>query len=180
MRKRELVLQAVTIVLAFGVGILIGQNCEQEPEKTVETVTVTRTVPPEIVYECPPDAGGIEAAEQSAAAPKSSKASSSKKAEKALPQAPRPITPLERKRLLGWVRDQSADLDGCRGGGNVTHRLAVTLKLDDDGNVKDARVNAPDDVPRNVVSCLRSRMSNWTPPADLVSGRPELVFGLTL
>lgn len=59
--------------------------------------------------------------------------------------------------------------------------MSVTLELDGEGGVAKARLNAPQsEVPSSVRGCLRQRMANWKPPAELVDGQKTLVFGLTL
>lgn len=166
------------MALCFGVGILVGgRACGTSP---VEPVVAEVEVPgPErVVYECPPDAG-TAAGEQAEAQPDAVEPAAPRG--KKLPDAPPPITPRERQRLLAWVRDQSADLDGCRSSSKETYRLTVTLELNEDGAVRQVRFNAPTgELPSNVRGCLRDRMTRWKPPTDLVKERRELVFGLTL
>lgn len=177
MRKRDVAVQAIAMILALVVGILLGRSCEPTPDKVVETVTVTEVGPERIVYECPPDAG---MAEPPKPATSKKKARAQKKKPDTLPPASEPITPAERKRLLGWVRDQSVDLEGCRSGAKETYRLAVTLRLTKEGAVDGVRINAPpEELPSQAQSCLRDRMASWIPPAELVKDRRELVFGLT-
>lgn len=174
--KREIILQVIALALAFGVGILVGRAC-QEPEKVTETVTVTVKEPgPErVVYECPPEETEPKPSKVGQKPPKVTQT------KKKLPDAPKPITPKERQRLLGWVRDQSADLQGCRPASKETYRLAVTLELTAEGAVRRVRFNAPPrELPSSVQGCLRDRMSRWQPPAELVKDRKELVFGLTI
>lgn len=165
------------MVLAFGVGILVGgRACAPEPETETITETVVREGPERIVYECPPDVGVIGPKQPQKPGVEAIQTSTTK----ALPDAPKPISPRKRQRLLAWVRDQSADLEGCRPSAKETYRLAVTLVLNDEGAVQRVRLNAPRaEIPSNVRGCLRKRMTRWEPPAELVEGRRELVFGLT-
>lgn len=177
MRKRDAALQVIAVLLAFGVGILAGKQCQPEPEVVTETVTVTTAGPERVVYQCPPDAGVPEPPPKDVVAeprpPRSPK-------KRELPAAAAPISPRERQQLLGWVRDQSVDLDGCRTSDKATFRLAVTLELGNGGEVARVRFNAPPrELPSDVQRCLRDRMTRWSPPSDLVKGRKELVFGLT-
>lgn len=173
------------MALAFAVGVLVGGRSCTAPTQTdtetrtdTQTETVVRDCPENVVYQCPPDAGTDMAEMRAGDAPEvdSIKASADPK----LPDAPRPISPRQRQRLLAWVRDQSADLDGCRPSAKETYRLAVTLVLSDEGTVQRVRLNAPrSEVPSDVRGCLRQRMAGWQPPAELVEDRKELVFGLT-
>ena len=176
-RKRDIAMYAVALVLAFVVGTLVGRDCasvaevpEPTPNNTVECDPIK-----EIVYECPPDAGQTEPQTNGDGAPQPAKAK-----KRALPKTDPPITPKQRKRLLAWVRDQSVDLEGCRSAAKQTYRLSVTLELDE-GKVRKVKLNAPaSELPSNVAGCLRQRMRGWRPPDELIEGRRELVFGLTL
>lgn len=178
-RKRDIAMYAVALVLAFIVGTLVGEDCatpsppeEQGVDPDVPLCDPVR----EVVYECPPDAGTPVDAESGGA--DTMPAVQPKRRD--LPPAEPPTTPRQRARLLAWVRDQSVDLDGCRSANKDTYRLSVTLELRD-GEVAGVRLNASaSELPSNVAGCLRQRMSTWTPPADLIEGRRELVFGLTL
>ena len=177
MKKRDAALQVITLLLTFGVGVLAGKQCQREPEVVTKTVTVTTPGPARVVFECPPDAGVTEPTTKEVSAesapPRSRKT-------RQLPAVAAPISPRERQQLLGWVRDQSVDLEGCRTSDKATFRLAVTLELGEKGGVARVRFNAPPrELPSDVQQCLRDRMSRWSPPSELVKGRRELVFGLT-
>lgn len=178
MRKRDMAMYGVALVLAFVVGILVGGQCNTSaPLDPPPPTTVAAVCDPvrEVVYQCPPDAGTTETVHASGEAPPAVTP------KKALPKAEPPISPRQRKRLLAWVRDQSVDLEGCRSAAKDTYRLSVTLQLDEDGAVSGVRLNAPaSELPSNVGACLRDRMRQWTPPSTLVKDRRELVFGLTL
>lgn len=178
MRPRDLAAITIALLLTFAVGFLAGRSCAPTVEVPGETITVTAPGPERIVYQCPPDAGvgASDEPQVRASAPKPAP----KQKGAALPAAPPPITPLQRKQLLSWVRDQSVDLEGCRGGARQTYRVSVTLGLDD-GRVKSVRFNAPpDELPDAVRSCFERRMMTWSPPKELVEGRRELLFLLTL
>lgn len=177
LRKRDIAMYAVALVLAFAVGILVGRDCGPSPVETEKPQPVVAQCDPirDVVYECPPDAGTPqdEPTGQQVATPKPKS--------KALPNTEKPISPRQRKQLLAWVRDQSVDLEGCRSAAKETYRLSVTLELEKDGRVTAVRLNAPSsELPTNVAGCLRERMRSWQPPEDLVDGRHQLVFGLTL
>jgi hypothetical protein len=176
-RKRDIAMYAVALVLAFIVGTLVGEDCATPSPPEEQGVDLAPVCDPvrEVVYECPPDAGTPVDVEPSGEA-----APSVRPKRRDLPAAEPPTTPRQRARLLAWVRDQSVDLDGCRSANKDTYRLSVTLGLRD-GEVAAVRLNASaSELPSNVASCLRQRMSTWNPPPDLIEGRRELVFGLTL
>ncbi|MEM1350400.1 MAG: hypothetical protein AAGI01_17705, partial [Myxococcota bacterium] len=87
-----------------------------------------------------------------------------------------------RKRLLAWVRRRSEQLEGCRDSRKDIYRLSVTLILDPETKVVD-RVGLNTtraEIPPKVTACLRAKMMDWVPPAQFVSKRERLVFGLTI
>ena len=178
--RRDAAAYVIALGLTFAVGVLAGQRCDRSPEQTSVEQPCEPRVVREVRYQCPPPDAGATAtvqhpvrddpAEPSLAAKKSG-----------LPPTPLPHTPQQRKRLLSWVRDQSVDLQGCRGSHRELARPSVTLELDDDGGVRRVRLNAQaGELPPDVASCLRERMVSWSPPAELVANRRELVFLLTL
>ncbi len=180
LRKRDIAMYAVALVLAFVVGTLVGGECSEAPTAPEPPPVVAAAICDpvrEVVYECPPDAGTPAPKVEAPGTPV--RAVAAKKRD--LPPPAPPITPRQRKQLLAWVRDQSVDLEGCRSAAKETYRLSVTLELDEAGAVTAVRLNAPTaEVPSTVSGCLRQRMRAWAPPPDLVAGRRELVFGLTL
>lgn len=164
----------VGFALAFVVGVLVGQRCD-EPAATA-TVECEPTVRERVVYRCAPDAS---AEVEDAGVSSEPEVAPPVQPRDALPEAPPPITPRERQQLLAWVRDQSVALDGCRTAAKETYRLTVTLQLTAEARVRNVAFNAAE-LPADVATCLRERMLTWVPPAELVrDGRP-LVFGLTL
>lgn len=175
MRKRDMVVYGIALVLAFVVGVLVGGQCAQAPPPAPpEPIAATCDPIREVVYECPPEP--VEPTP-----PPARGAAAAKPKPRALPAAEKPITPQQRQRLLAWVRDQSADLQGCRSAAKDTYRLTVTLAVDEAGKVSQVRFNAPPaELPADVLGCLRDRIRAWTPPTELTEGRRELVFGLTL
>lgn len=181
MRKRDIAMYGVALVLAFVVGALVGQSCEPPTDAPARGTTIVATCEPtkEVVYECPPDVGSASAKPEHRDGEPGEPRQASKS--KQLPKSEPSITPRERKRLLAWVRDQSVDLEGCRSTAKDTYRLSVTLELNDDHAIEEVKLNAPrSELPSNVAACLRERMRRWSPPTDLVTGRQSLVFGLTL
>ncbi len=175
----------IIVAAAFGVGMLVGgQTCAPEPELTEEERAeyassnaervcpeprvIERTVeaPPKVIYECPPEP------------PPEPKRDAGKKT---LPPPEPEVDPLERRRLLAWVRDQSSDLKACRDDSKSVYRLAVIMHLDTKTRrVKRVDINADrGDVPREVSGCIRARIVEWVPPKDLTA-REKLVFGLNI
>ncbi|MBA2664027.1 MAG: hypothetical protein H0U74_17185 [Bradymonadaceae bacterium] len=180
-RKRDLALQSFLTLLALGVGILFGARFCAEPPAGLEASdqelrVVERIVhtPPQIIYECPP-----EVLEPIAPAPKTTTTKIKPREPERLPAADRPIDPLERQRLLAWVRDRSVDLEPCRDDSKEVYRLTVTLQVD---AAKVTRVDintAAGEASQNLIACLRARILRWTPPPELVENRNRIVFGLT-
>lgn len=190
-QKRAIALQTTTTLLALAVGILIGQRaCTPpiNPEATSNNTSspqiqiVERLVPspPEIIYECPPEpTPPPKPTTKTATKPKTNTTP-----KKALPPAPAPTDPLERQRLLAWVRTQSADLEPCRDNSKNVYRLTVNLHLNDTGAITRVDLNTDTSPNTNTASpdtltCLRNRIATWQPPADLTQNRTRVVFGLT-
>ena len=114
------------MVLALGVGVLIGARAcstETEPEVVtkVETVTVEK-----LVYTCPPEPEPEPPKKLND--PKLGKRKSDGK--KTLPDETESDDALRRRRLLAWVREQASDLKTCNNASTETFRLAVTLQID--------------------------------------------------
>lgn len=180
MEKRRAAIYGTTLVAAFVVGLLIGDRvCSGNPETRVEEKIVERTVPvasPDVCA-CGPDAGAGTADSAPPVEPRSPE----QKSAEALPEAPRPPDPTTRRKLLAWVRDRSSALQPCRPESLTESRYTVTFELSDDGTVDGVDINAPEkEVSREVLECLRRRMTGWEPPPDLIEGRRKLVFGLKL
>lgn len=100
---------------------------------------------------------------------------------RALPP-PKQLTPLERARLLAWVRAHSDTLKRCRDAGQPIYRLhaSLTLKRDASG-VKGVRLKGGEEVPQSALRCLRAEILRWPPPQDLSpADHPTLVFSLQL
>jgi hypothetical protein len=100
---------------------------------------------------------------------------------RALPP-PKQLTPLERARLLAWVRAHSDTLKRCRDAGQPIYRLhaSLTLKRDASG-VKGVRLKGGEEVPQSALRCLRAAILRWPPPQDLSpADHPTLVFSLQL
>lgn len=174
---RQRAIYGVTLVAAFGVGILVGRSaCSPEPEVVVEERVVEKTpeCPP-----CRPDVADVGPSDTEPVA--ASPSPPPDKEHRAMPDAPSPPAPQTRRKLLAWVRDRAPNLRTCRPGGGSTVRIAVTLSLNDAGEVQQAGLNAPpEELSAEVLQCLRDKMVAWEPPSDLVEGRNEVVFGLDL
>lgn len=185
MKRRQIayVAQGFSLVLALGVGILIGaRSCskieiqEIEKEKNCPTLRIEE----KIVYQCPPE--NIELPTK-----KTNKKINSalvkkvKKAKKNLPKE-KEIDQNKRRRLLAFVRSKSkSTLGGCRGARKEVYRLSVKITPKKDGTVRYIKLSAPPgEVPGSVLSCLRGRMKNWKLPVeDIVENQP-IIWGLNL
>lgn len=179
----------VVAALCFGVGMLVGgQTCAPEPSKAPEVKRLASgvgarscvprvvervvTSPPKIIYQCPPEPEP----------PPRKEVGAKKGGKKALP-APEPdLDPLERQRLLAWVREHSEELKPCRDNRQDVYRMAVILHLDrKTRKIRRVDVNATrGELPGGVKGCLRRRIGAWKIPRDLIGSRTKLVFGLNL
>ncbi len=192
-QKRAIALQTTTTLLALAVGILIGQRA-CAPKNTIESTAIANSAsapeikiverlvpsPPEIIYECPPEPTPPPKPGTKTA----SKTKPSTLKPKALPPAPAPSDPLERQRLLAWVRQQSTDLEPCRDNSKNVYRLTVNLHLDYEGAITRVDINT-DTTPNSnntspaTLTCIRNRIATWQPPTELTQNRTRVVFGLT-
>ena len=207
-RRAHQIGQGVITALAFGVGVLVGGRfCQPQPQapqaqqaarvgqgvgdpsdpnaasdpsrSPCEPTVVERLVqaPAQIIYECPPEPPAQPAG--------AGRGEAKKVAPKPAPELPEPepdLDPLERQRLLAWVRDQSEALKRCRDDQRQIYRLAVTLHLDRKTRaLRRVDVNADrDELPGAVAQCLRREILTWRPPAELTKQRTKIVFGLNL
>jgi hypothetical protein len=184
--------QAVVTLAAFAVGLLLGARyCHDSPvlgpggpgdgargsgaatgEVDCPERVVEKTVTEEkIVYRCPPPEPE----------PPEEEVEPREVAHKKKPPPAPELDPLLRQRLLAWVRDRASDLKSCRDDSKETYRLAIFWRLDDEGTIQRVDVNkGTDEIPAGMVACLRDRMLDWEPPAELVRGQREIVFGLSL
>lgn len=188
--KKVIAVQSVGMILAMGVGVLIGaKSCAETEIRTHREYMAPpkAKVVEKIVYECPPE----EKAEDDIDAKKIVKKVVKKSTDtgEAKPKKKKENLPEEnaaaqnkRKRLLSVVRAKSkATLQSCRGSDKQVYRLSVSLVAKKDGSVSTVRVNSPPgEVPAGILNCLRGRMMQWTlPEADVVAQQP-IVWGLTL
>lgn len=188
------------MVLAFGVGVLVGQRaCHpgvpgaggpddrggttrgstpsgttgRGGDQACAPQIVERVVqaPPQIIYECPPKPE-----------PPQRKVTGKTPPPQQLPDPEPELDPLARRKLLAWVRERSDDLKACRDDTRTTYRVAVILHPDPKtGRVARADVNADrNQVPGAVLGCLQRRILAWRPPAELLKGHSRVMFGLTL
>lgn len=184
--KRLIAGQAVGMALALGVGILIGARAcgDAAPAETEPVDEPELAVREPVVCDCPTlraDAGAPDAPDAGVVTAAPERPSSADTAKNVLPEAPEPTSPAERRQLLQWVRNRSSDLKGCSGADPKTIRTTVTLRLDDDGEVaRVVLVDSGNEISSTTETCLRTKMSEWKPPPELVERRRELIFGLTL
>ncbi len=195
----ERIAHSMITILAFCVGLLLGPRfCaspvdeQDSPATTSEVVTgdadknvidfhdmdesLSRANTPcpetRIVYQCPPE-------EEEEPVKKQGVSTSQKKK---LPPPEPELDPLLRKRLLAWVRDRSDTLKVCRDDGQEIYRMAVIMFVDKStARVQRVSVNASRGVvPSAVLTCVRRKVQEWKPPAELTQGRTQLVFGLNI
>ncbi|MCG8416692.1 MAG: hypothetical protein MJE77_01960 [Proteobacteria bacterium] len=174
--RREIATIVLGLFITLVIGILVGRyGCAPQPDKQVERIVqkAIEPAPRQVVYRCP-------AADEKTPVPAAQPGRA--KRGKQPPDSAISKSPLPRRRLLAWVRDQSRDLASCSAGSKATYRMMVRLVLNKAGRVDKVHVNtAPEDVPRHVRNCLQTRMATWQPPGHLVGkADSELLFGLTL
>ena len=94
---------------------------------------------------------------------------------------PPKMTPLERAKLLAWVRRHSERLRRCRDTGQPIYRLHSRLRLKADASgVRSVQLKGKQ-VPSSALSCIRSEMLKWPPPEGLTPAKhPLLIFNLQL
>lgn len=181
--KKQISAQVVSLALVFGVGILVGQQfCA--PTAVEPEVLDCPPQTPKIVEYCPPDPiideepqDLEESVEDIAPDPPRERASTGS----ALPESPPPTTPQQRRQLLGWARGQASTLQGCPRDLGTTYRLAITLGLDEDGEVNKVTINTDeDDLSGDLQQCLQERILRWKIPADIAPSQDRLVFRLTI
>lgn len=188
-RSVERVGYVIITALAFCVGLLMGgQTCAPDPKDQEEHVVpykdrvaqrassvacsdrVVEKIVDRVIYKCPPEPQ----------VPASKKRGP--RASKTLPRIEPKMDPLERKRLLSWVREQSDDLKPCRDNRKDIYRVTVTLHMHDDTReIHRVDVNADRGrTPAGFTECLRQRILRWKPPKALVKSRSKIVFGLNI
>ena len=152
----------------------IGGTAERQTEQTEQTEQrLTSTVSPlseaELDRLCPP-------CDCPCATPKPKPV---KSRAKRLP--PPKMTPLERAKLLAWVKKHSERLRRCRDTGQPIYRLHSTLKLKADASgVRSVQLKGKQ-VPSSALACIRSEMLKWPPPEGLTPAKhPLLIFNLQL
>lgn len=179
-RPSQIAAHAASLVLVLAVGILIGQQfCVPDIEEPEPEELECPTSPPRIVEYCPPEPEPepeIKSVEEPPPPPREVETTG-----EALPDGPPPATAEQRQLLLGWARDQSTTLQGCPRDRGHTYRLAITVGLDDDGNIDDVSINnADEDLSAELDACIQQRIEQWELPDDLKPSQRQLVFQLTL
>src|SRR5690606_1402254 len=96
------------------------------PDEPCAQRVVERVIegPERIIYECPPPEPPPEPTGAGKPAPVKVKPPA------ALPEPEPEQDPLQRQRLLAWVRERSDDLKSCRGDEREVYRVAVIMRLD--------------------------------------------------
>ena len=106
-----------------------------------------------------------------------------KKGKRKRKRLPKPkMSPLERAKLLAWVRAHSDKLKHCRDADQPIYRVHTTLTLKADASgVKRASLKAGEEVPREALRCLERSLLTWPPPPGLAPAQhPQLIFSLQL
>ena len=102
---------------------------------------------------------------------------------KKVPPPPK-LTPLERTRLLAWVKRHASSLQRCRDASQPIYRLTVSLTLKI-GKGKTQRIDQVGlkgrDLPRKTTQCIQNKIKKWPLDPSLKAHKyPRLVFGLQL
>ena len=184
MRDPQLVerLGWVSVVgVALLVGILIGQRACTPVIEVPPAVETSPEVVERVVCRCAPDAGVARSG------PRTGRSSGDQKKQnrpgrRELPPVPVEQSPLERKRLLAWVQDQSQiDLVSCREGMPDVGQITATVTLGADKSVRRVTLNAAErELPAGFLSCVRAKVSGWQFPPELVKNQDTLIFGIRL
>ncbi len=183
-KKRVIAAQSIGMLLALGVGVLIGARSCGKTETHREYMMPTKQQPEvveKIVYECPPEVPEIQLEKGDQKRGKTVNRRIKAKVKSELP-ADNVQSQNKRKRLLAVVRAKSkATLTSCRGSDKQVYRLSVSLVAKKNGSVSTVKINAPPgEVPAGILNCLRGRMKKWTlPESDVVAQQP-IIWGLTL
>lgn len=179
---QKAILQTLGMLLALGVGILLGaQFCApppEEPELCPEPQVRIERVP----Y-CPPDAPPPEEPEATEPPPPRPAPPVPRPAEetRTLPESPPALGSEERRFLLGWARGQASSLQSCPRDLGRTYRLAITLDLAAEGGIRSVSINSDDDeLPAALSQCLRERIMTWPLPDEFEPRKGRLLFRLTL
>ena len=178
-RHARIATQAISLVLVFVVGVLVGQQfCVADPEEPPEPDCPDSS--PRVVEYCPPEDDepppeDVDVEPDPEPEPRDIASDSEQ-----LPDSPPPVDPELRRQLLGWARDQSSTLEGCPRDMGTTHRFGITLQLDEDA-IGDVSINTDgDELDPGLRDCLRERIGQWTLPDEFAPVESDLFFHLTL
>ena len=97
------------------------------------------------------------------------------------PPLPKKSSPVDRQKLLAWVKRYSPRLKRCRDAGQPIYRLHAEAKLNASKNkILSAKVRGTD-VPSSALRCVESDIRRWPAPRDLTETHPRaLIFSLQL
>lgn len=103
------------------------------------------------------------------------------KRKKRRPPPPKEISPVDRQKLLAWVKRYSPRLKRCRDAGQGIYRLHANVGLSaDKTKILKAKVKG-NDVPQSALSCVERDLRRWPAPTKLSKSHPpQLIFGLQL
>jgi hypothetical protein len=97
------------------------------------------------------------------------------------PPTAKPVSPVDRQKLLAWVKKYSPRLKRCRDAGQPIYKLHTKVTL----NAKKDRILRTKvtgvDVPSRAVNCIEQDLKRWPSPSNLSPNHPQLlIFGLQL
>ena len=97
------------------------------------------------------------------------------------PPAAKPLSPVDRQKLLAWVKKYSPRLKRCRDAGQPIYKLhtKVTLSAKKDRILRTKVTGV--DVPSRAIRCVEQDLKRWPSPPNLSPNHPQLlIFGLQL
>lgn len=98
-------------------------------------------------------------------------------------QTPRPkaSSPIDRQKLLAWVKRFSPRLKRCRDAGQAIYRLHAEVSLNaEKSKVLSSKVRGTD-VPSAALRCVEADIKQWPAPNGLAESHPpKLIFSLQL
>ena len=94
---------------------------------------------------------------------------------------PPTLTPLERRKLLAWVKRNAVSLKSCRDASQPIYRLTVTLSLKKKTRGINSVVLKGRNLPHKTRRCIETKIKKWPlDPSLNAQKHPQLVFGLQL
>lgn len=143
-----------------------------EDDESVLSASITQSVGPQPALECP----ALECPPCDCSPPPPPKPKAGRR-----PPPAKPISPVDRQRLLAWVKHHSPRLKRCRDAGQPIYRLNARVQL----NAKLDRILKVQvkgsDVATRALRCVEADIKSWPSPEGLSEDHPPLlIFGLQL